>query len=177
MINDTLGDVATILAWANSIIESRPPDFTIEDGEKQEYMRRWFIVPRNPAGGCYVHQVIRSDKDVHHDHPWDNTSYVLDGTYIEEVLYPPAMQIGKDGPYMGEPRTQQFIHPPGSIIHRKATDAHRLILAPGEIVTTLFYLGPWQRDWGFHCPNGWVPWWEFTAEDKGRVGRGCGEHG
>lgn len=157
-INDNLGGVAEMLAWANGIIASRPADFTIEDGDKQPYMHRWFIVPRNPAGGCYVHQIVRSDKDVHHDHPWDNTSYVLDGTYVEELL---------DG--------TQFERGPGSIIHRKATDAHRLILAPGAVVTTLFYLGPWQRDWGFHCPNGWVPWWEFTAEDKGRVGRGCGE--
>lgn len=159
MINDALGTVEEMLAWANGIIESRPPDFTIQDGAEQPYMHRWFVVPRNPAGGCYIHQIVRSDKDVHHDHPWDNTSYVLDGTYIEELADGTRLERG-----------------PGSIIHRRATDAHRLILEPGMVVTTLFFLGPWQRDWGFHCPKGWVPWREFTAEDKGRVGRGCGEY-
>lgn len=158
MINDKLGSVEEMLEWANGIIGSRPPDFTIEDGDKQPYMHRWFVVPRNPAGGCYIHQIVRSDKDVHHDHPWDNTSYVLDGSYVEELPDGTRLERG-----------------PGSIVHRKAEDAHRLILEPGAVVTTLFYLGPWKRDWGFHCPNGWVPWWEFTAEDKGRVGRGCGE--
>jgi hypothetical protein len=127
-------------------------------------MHRWFVVPRNPAGGCYIHQIVRSDKDVHHDHPWDNTSYVLNGEYDEEVLFPASRD------------TAIFRRGPGSIVQRKATDAHRLILAPGAVVTTLFYLGPWQRDWGFHCPGGWVPWWEFTDTDKGRVGRGCGEY-
>jgi hypothetical protein len=32
------------------------------------------------------------------------------------------------------------------------------------------------RDWGFHCPQGWVPWRKFVAADNpGAVGRGCGE--
>lgn len=164
MVNDKLGTVEEMLAWANGIIESRPPDFTISDGDDQPYMERWFAVPRNPAGGCYIHRVLRSDKDTHHDHPWDNTSYVLDGEYDEECLYEGGL-------------TARFRRRPGAIIHRKATDAHRLILPEGGgPVTTMFLLGPWQRDWGFHCPKGWVPWWEFTAEDKGRVGRGCGEY-
>jgi hypothetical protein len=41
---------------------------------------------------------------------------------------------------------------------------------------TLFIFFRNIRDWDFHCPNGWVPWWEFTApDDKGAIGRGCGE--
>lgn len=41
---------------------------------------------------------------------------------------------------------------------------------------TLFVTGPRIRNWGFHCPNGWVRWEAFTPPaDKGSVGRGCGE--
>lgn len=42
---------------------------------------------------------------------------------------------------------------------------------------TLFITSKLKRDWGFHCPKGWVPWWEFTAADSGgtRTGVGCGD--
>lgn len=155
-----------MLEWANRVIASREPDQIIRDDEFDEYMRRWYAIPRNPAGGCYIHQIVRSDKDVHHDHPWDNTSYVLDGFYYEECL---NTATGK---------TTLHMRQPGQIVHRKAKDAHRIILPLGQIVTTLFIMGPKVRNWGFHCPGGWVPWEEFVdPKDKGRIGRGCGEHG
>lgn len=46
----------------------------------------------------------------------------------------------------------------------------------GARAVSLFIAGPKVREWGFHCPNGWVHWREFTAGDRGElVGRGCGE--
>lgn len=158
-INDTLGTPEQMLAWARGVMTSRPPDQIITDGDLP-YMERWWIIPRNPAGGVYLHRILRSDKDVPHDHPWRNTSYVLEGVYKEQDL---------NGEYT--------IRVPGDIVHRAADRAHRLILPEGGIpVISLFLIGPWERDWGFHCPKGWVPWWEFVdPNDKGRVGRGCGE--
>ena len=39
---------------------------------------------------------------------------------------------------------------------------------------TVFITGPRVREWGFHCPQGWVHWKRFTAPgDKGSVGKGC----
>ncbi len=158
MINPEHGSVAEMLAWARSIMDSRDPDFTIEDGDKKPYMHRWFPVPRNPAGGCYIHHIMRSDKDVPHDHPWDFTSYILAGGYQEQT---------KNGIWN---------RPVGTILHRKAADAHRIILPPGQTAITICFTGQWQRDWGFHCPKGWVDWRTFcNGEDHGRVGRGCGE--
>jgi hypothetical protein len=42
---------------------------------------------------------------------------------------------------------------------------------------TLFITGRLKRDWGFHCPKGWVPWWQFTDTTTGgnQVGAGCGD--
>lgn len=158
-INDTLGTPEQMLEWARGVMTSRPPDQIITDGDLP-YMERWWIIPRNPAGGVYLHRILRSDKDVPHDHPWRNTSYVLEGTYMEQDL-----------------NGEQTPRVPGDIVHRSASRAHRLILPEGGIpVISLFLIGPWERDWGFHCPKGWVPWWEFVdPNDKGRVGRGCGE--
>jgi hypothetical protein len=39
---------------------------------------------------------------------------------------------------------------------------------------TVFITGPIVREWGFHCPKGWVHWREFTdARDSGSIGKGC----
>ncbi len=39
---------------------------------------------------------------------------------------------------------------------------------------TLFITGPRFRDWGFHCPKGWVHEDEFRdSRDKGKTGKGC----
>jgi hypothetical protein len=155
-----VGDLAN---WANDIMSSREADFTVEDGDKRPYMFRWFVIPRAEFSGTMLHRIVRSDKDVHHDHPWDYTTMLLDGSYVEERLL-------RDGSLI----RHQF--QPGDIIRRKAADAHRLILLGDQPVTTLFLRGAKVREWGFHCPGGWVHWRDFTnGEDRGRVGRGCGD--
>lgn len=63
----------------------------------------------------------------------------------------------------------------GNLVYRRARFAHRLILSDGEAEAwTLFLTGPRIREWGFHCPQGWRNWKEFTAagaDSKAR--RGC----
>jgi quercetin dioxygenase-like cupin family protein len=159
MIEHNYAPLAETLDWVNQIITSRDPDLVINDGEATPYLLRWHLLPKLQAGGVMVHRILRSDKDVPHDHPWDNTTLVLDGEMIDEAL---------DG-------TRRLLRP-GDILHRKAEDAHRLILAPDQVVTTLFFVQERRREWGFHCPKGWVYWRDFVdPEDEGRVGRGCGE--
>lgn len=42
---------------------------------------------------------------------------------------------------------------------------------------TLFITARYKREWGFHCPKGWVPWRKFTDPSTGgnTVGAGCGD--
>jgi hypothetical protein len=148
-------DIDDMAAWARAKMQ-QSPDFIIGD---PAYLRRWWIVPRNEWQNTYLHHGLRDDDDrALHDHPWDNVSLLLIGRYRE---------ITPDG---------VFIREPGSLVHRKATDSHRLELVDGEPWVSLFFTGPKVRDWGFHCPKGWVPWQEFTAGEHGElVGKGCGE--
>ncbi|AGH48734.1 hypothetical protein G432_05035 [Sphingomonas sp. MM-1] len=141
-------------AWARAKMQRRP-DFVIGD----DYLRRWWIVPRNEGCNVYLHEILHSDDNrALHDHPWDNTSYVIDGVYIEIT---PA---------------GSFYRGAGSIVTRRATDAHRLVVPPGGRAVSLFMTGPKLREWGFHCPQGWRQWQDFVdARDAGQVGRGCGE--
>lgn len=134
----------------------REPDFVI--GE--DYMRRWYIIPRNENLNLYLHEMRRSDNDVMHDHPWDNTSLVIRNGYMEHT------PLGS------------YYRAPGQVIPRKASDAHRLELLGDQSSVSLFMTGPKIREWGFHCPNGWIPWQMFTNNNhsgRSEVGAGCGE--
>lgn len=135
------------------------PDFVIGPAEAP-YLRRWWIVPRNGLCNVYLHEILRSDDDrALHDHPWANTSLLLAGGYIEHT---------PEGP---------FVRRAGDVVTRPAETLHRLEVAPGARAISLFMTGPKVREWGFSCPQGWVHWEDFTAaDDKGQIGRGCGEH-
>lgn len=155
---DTYADRSDMFAWAQTIMQ-RPPDFLIGDDEHGVYMERWHIIPRNEQMNIYLHRVLRDDGDVMHDHPWDNTSLLIDGGYFEET---------PEGVFT---RTQ------GDVVYRKAADAHRLTLI-GDTAISLFMTGPKVREWGFHCPGGWVDWQTFTGgKHSGRSTalNGCGE--
>lgn len=141
--------------WAGTVMDLRPPDLVIGNN----YLRRWWIIPRNQACNLYLHEFRRSDDDrALHDHPWPNTSYVLRGRYREHT---------PEGIYE---------RVAGDVVSRPAEALHRVELYPGETAVTLFMTGPKVREWGFQCPQGWVHWQDFTSStDYSQVGKGCGE--
>lgn len=166
-----------ILRWA----KSREPDFII-GGHARPYLRRHWLLPRNPVFNVYVHEFLRSDDDrALHDHPWAfNLSWLMEGRYIEWV---PSHRMERgphdDAVWVPDPqrpipkfrRTGQFLLRWGGAAHRIQLHAE----AGRELPCwTLFITGPRVRDWGFYCPRGWVHWRVFTAaDDRGAVGRGC----
>lgn len=148
-------DLAGMQRWAESQM-TRSPDFIIGDN----YLRRWWIIPRNPFHNIYLHEINKSDDDrAFHDHPWPNTSFLIIGSYIEHT--PEGI----------------FTRKAGDIIHRPANALHRLEVIPGERVISLFTTGAVEREWGFQCPQGWRHWKDFVQLEPGfsGVGRGCGE--
>lgn len=147
--------IAQIEGWARTVMRQRRPDFVIG----ADYLRRWFVIPRNEFANQYLHEICKSDDDrAMHDHPWANSSLILSGRYIEHT---------PDG---------SFLRVAGDFIERPAEALHRLEVIPGERALTLFMTGPKVREWGFACPQGWVHWQDFTdPTDSSRTGRGCGE--
>jgi len=130
----------------------RPPDQVI--GE--DYLTRWYVIPRNPVANVYLHRFTRSDDDrACHDHPWLSVSLCLSGRMIEVL-----------------PDEDFRWVEPGTVVFRRARHAHRLELVKGP-VWTLFLTGPVVRSWYFHCPQGLVHWREFSDESGNRIGRGC----
>lgn len=135
-----------LLAWAESIMASRPHDLNVGP----DYMHRWWIVPRNPWQNVYLHRFLHDDHDAAlHDHPWDNTSLVIKGRYLEHM-----------------PSGDVLERVAGDVIHRLATDSHRIELIDGVEAVTLFFTGPKVRDWGFWCKDGWHRWDEFIGDNE-----------
>lgn len=143
----------------------REPDFYI-GGKEKPYIRRWWLTDRVPEKWrTYLHNFLRDDDDrALHDHPGDSCSIILVGGYIEHF-----------------PDGRKKLRLPGMIVFRRAEQAHRIELRrrkDGTIIPawTIFIFAPKRREWGFHCPKGWVHWKDFVDEtDSGNVGKGCGE--
>lgn len=132
-------------SWAHQLMEARSPDVIIGD----DYLRRWWIAPRNQGSNVYLHEILRSDDDhALHDHPWDWTTHILDGGYIEHT---------PEGTF--ERRS-------GDIISKRAADLHRLELQPGGRAVTLFVTGPKSREWGFAFPEGWRHWRDVCPPEE-----------
>lgn len=151
-------DIAALRTILVDSVRLREPDFIIGDPQDPYLIRYWLRRDR-PEGSIYLHCIRKSDDDrALHDHPWSSTSLVLEGT-LREIL----------------PEGSRLLTP-GTIVSRSAEQAHRLEVVDGP-VWTLFITGAVEREWGFHCPNGWVHWKEFTdpATNGQRIGKGCGE--
>lgn len=129
----------------------RKPDLMIGDN----YLSRWYVIPRNRFLNIYLHKFSSSDDDrALHDHPWYSVSFLLKGELVEHTLQ--------------GLRTIPSVLP----VLRGAKFLHRLEVIKGP-VWTLFITGPRVREWGFLCPKGWRSWQAFTDESGSRVGRGC----
>lgn len=129
----------------------RPPNIVI--GEN--YLSRWYILPRNRFFNIYLHKFTGSDDDrALHCHPWFSVSVLLKGEFLEHN-------------FKGI-RHIPWLFP----VFRTAKFAHRLEVVKGP-VWTLFITGPKVREWGFHCEKGWVHWSKFTSADGKNIGKGC----
>ncbi len=158
----------------------RSPDVIIGSRDNP-YLLRWHVIPRNRFFNIYLHKFLRDDDDrALHDHPWPSCSIILKGGYIEHL---PA----------GIQKIRRCFIP----YFRQARQAHRIELirsfwcvsdsrvarpdntSPALSTWSLFITGPKMREWGFHCPKGWVHWRVFcsphdtTVNEPGLLGRGC----
>lgn len=130
-----------------------PSDLISQAG--QPYMRRYFLLgAHSRAAGetARFHQILRSDLEVMHDHPWDFISVILHGTYTETT-----------------PTTEQTFGP-GSVLVRKAEQLHRLTLPDGPVWTFITMSHP-RRRWGFQTDDGWMHWSAYlNSTVNGHIG-------
>ncbi len=167
------------------VAAQRPPNFVVgADDPEGAYLRRWYLLPRNPVCNVYLHHFLRDDDDrALHDHPWAWASLLLRGSYTEHTI---------DAGGIHRKHTRHV----GSLKLSMPSRAHRIELLPMwwleetfdegcELYArdpdakapcwTLFITGPRIREWGFHCPEqGWIHFQRFTKPGAyGERGAGC----
>jgi hypothetical protein len=133
-------------------LRPRVPDFQIRDREGGVYLRRWHVLPRNNWFNVYLHSFLGSDDDrALHDHPYWNLSVILVGSYDEVIPFPNSKYAVKHLRRSWRPWA------PWRLVLRRPASSHRIVLREGERKPwTLFVTGPRVREWGFHCPGGWM---------------------
>ena len=110
-----------------------------------DYMHRYYLFLKDRKWFPFnitLHKIVRSDDPVFHDHPWSYMTIVLKGGYWEHTP-----KFNSDGKIFSELIRWRG---PGSIIMRKSNEFHWLEMDP-EVgpATTLFFMGPQVREWGF----------------------------
>lgn len=122
------------------------------------YMERWRFFSSNTLGvGLRLHHIMRSDnaREVH-DHPFDFSSLILRGGYWEwRPIETFKRHTGRHRiRYSEDGKLWARWYGPGSVVHRKAEDLHRLELPKGATTWTLVKRGPIRRAWGFQDNEG-----------------------
>lgn len=144
LLDDEDYDIVARILHGN--MERKPDLIIAPDGSP--YLYRWHIKERNDLANDYLHLQIGDDPERPlHDHPWDNTSYIISGGY-NEILQ-------RDPPYGA---VVTYARNEGETISRSAEWSHRLLLPEGMGYTlTRFVTGPVIRKWGFWVGDRWFP--------------------
>jgi hypothetical protein len=117
----------------------------------EDYIHRYYIFLKDRSWFPFnvtLHKIVKSDIPVLHDHPWGFVTIILKGGYWEHTPV-----FNHEGKMI---TTFQTWRGPGSIIKHKANDFHWLELPYDKPATTLFFMGPQRRVWGFLKNNKWV---------------------
>jgi hypothetical protein len=126
-------------------------------GEKVIYLRRYFLFT-SKRFNIYLHHIRRSDDDPDpHDHPWDFTTFLIRGVYINEGYRQCAAQW-------------PCLHPNFTHVRwyakRKAEHIHQVKLIDGP-VWSLVFTGPYRREWNFVTRDGPVMWRKYLGITDG----------
>lgn len=130
-------------------------------------MYRWHLL-RFCGFQIALHKWLLSDQDrALHDHTADNISILLNGYYREWFSHawePWRLKVRR-----------RFVP-----YFRRAETPHRVELAYGAPIWTIWIRLPPRREWGFWCKSGWRHWKDYVAErgdyntiGRSTVGRGC----
>lgn len=128
----------------------------------ENYLTRYFIVPRNKFLNIYLHKYTGSDDDrALHDHPWWSISFNIAGR-LGEVR---ELVVQNDYGWAETREVERSIVPWFPIL-RAPEQMHRMTLRT-PTAWTIFITGPYLRDWGFRQHDeegGWLYWETFIEK-------------
>lgn len=133
----------------------------------EDYLHRYYLFLKDRVKFPFnvtLHKIVKSDDPIFHDHPWPYMTIVLRGGYWEHTPV-----YDKNGKMFAEFTTWRG---PGSVVIRKAHEYHWLEMDESVgSATTLFFMGPQQREWGFMTKtktggNRWIQWENYLNNYK-----------
>lgn len=142
------------------------------------YLRR-MVLFRSKLFSIYIHRFMRSDRDDHHDHPFDFLGYVVSKGYDESLMVEGRFLDGGMGNRtVLDPVFKRSRREEGSWAFRKAEDIHMVFTENDRIYSTeeykeapltVIFRGPYRRDWGFwpQRPGTSVIYWNYWREYLG----------
>ena len=153
LASEPTNPLAFLVWWARRWFTGQPHRKIHGD----DYLHRWYVLPRNPWLNVYLHRYFGPDKGTDpHDHPWDSISLCLRGSYVEELQH-----LGG---------WVHRVRGPASVVFRKAESLHRIVtVAPGK-TWTLFSTRHKRRKWGFLMRqiDGSYRWVAYDAPERQR---------
>jgi len=116
------------------------------------HFKRWQIL-KTPFVSIWLHAIYKADQDKHlHNHPWDFTSVVLKGSYIEQTT------LGNKRQY------------PGKINVRNGADYHKILEVESPVVYTLFFASKPKRQWGYRVVGKFIDHLTYREmKNKGEI--------
>jgi hypothetical protein len=133
----------------------------------ENYMHRYYLFLKDRKWFPFnltLHKIVKSDDPIYHDHPWSYMTIILKGGYWEHTPI-----FNNEGKVITDIQNWRG---PGSIIVRKAGSFHWLEMDP-EVgtATTLFFMGPQKREWGFLINKAkgkhqWIQWENYLTNYK-----------
>lgn len=119
---------------------------------------RWFAIK--------IHNILISDDDCLHDHPWAFLSIILSGSYIEHtVLKSKGINVlSLDGRKEPLEYDIQKIYKSGNILYRRADWKHKLELS--KPMWTFVITFKKVKDWGFYTSNGFINWRNYRSSGE-----------
>jgi len=146
-------NLSGILEWLSQWLKYRP----IYDGDLL-YLERFYL-GRIGQWTFFLHKVCASDPDRGlHDHPWNAFSFLLSGSYDEEILIPVVQEeVYRISAAYPKGFSEQFAFGRLLTIYRRVlwfnripgNKFHRLVLIASNPVWTLFVHGKRVKSWGF----------------------------
>lgn len=160
----------------------------IKRRNNEPYLIRWTILGFGIDSSWFsikLHNILISDEECLHNHPWAFISIILKGGYTEHTkALPWSYKLSKwSRPVISEKNgfhVQHKTFKAGSILFRPAHWSHRLELGktlsskpsldsngfveyPIPTWTLVFTFRKIQR-WGFFTKHGWIPHWKYAEE-------------
>lgn len=166
--------------WITRLLSAIFPFKVIMNCNHDPYLIRWYVF-KTKRVTLFIHKFVRSDEDrALHDHPWPFLVIPIWRGYWEHSYRPSHYDEAGQIEYAAE-NVRRRVLPIIGTRYRSALYRHRVellkdqpsfrgaieddLLPPPELPAwSLFFHFKREREWGFHPPEGFIPWQKWWSD-------------